>query len=236
MSDDSKVSDLESQISGLQESSATKDELAQVEQSISRFSDLLDKIPTKDDVDKLQQKVDSESKLADARYSTSGSASDTDKLSQIEFDLAQARQELNVAKKQLADLWPIKPTADSAVAPEVVEGVNIMITDHLQDGTKKRWFYAWVEVEKTGTGYDGWTTKSGGLSGTTTVNPIYNRIEDRNRAVGLCGNGVDIVNLTGSFAIQPIPSFVPMLAWPVEGPSGTEYWIEYENGVDGACP
>lgn len=110
MSDDSKVSDLESQISGLQESSATKEELAQVEQSISRFSDLLDKTPTKDDVDKLQQKVDAESKLADARYSTSGSASDTDKLSQIEFDLSQVRQELNVAKKQLADLWPIKPT------------------------------------------------------------------------------------------------------------------------------
>jgi hypothetical protein len=51
------------------------------------------------------------------------------------------------------------------------------ITAHAQDGSNKRWSYTFSEVEKTSSGYGGWTVKSGGMAGTA-----YNRTETRTAA------------------------------------------------------
>lgn len=96
----------------------------------------------------------------------------------------------------------------------------------------KQWTYAFVEVEKTDAGYGEWTDKSGGLTGT-----LMNLIEDQNGASGLYGNGVNSSNLIGTFDIQPIPDDTRVLVTKVTDleDGSTEYWTQYENGIDGAC-
>lgn len=109
------------------------------------------------------------------------------------------------------------------------------ITGGGQDGSNKRWIYTFAEVEKTSVGYGGWTTKSGGVTGSA-----YNRVEDMNGASGLYGNGVDSANLTGMMDIQRAPNGVIVRLDIVRGVDGdaapiTEYWFDYENGIDGDC-
>ncbi len=105
-----------------------------------------------------------------------------------------------------------------------------------------RWIYPWNEVEKTGSGYDDWTTLSGGRSGTTGSNPAYNTIEDMNSAAGEQGNGATIANIDTAeytFTIRPCPNGVILRMFPVSyvisGAVYTEYWFSYVNGVDGTC-
>ena len=112
------------------------------------------------------------------------------------------------------------------------------ITGNAASGTH-RWTYSWVEVEKTIAGYGGWTTLSGGRSGSTA----YNTIEDMNTGADahVEGNGVDPANLdpavTGSdtFAFMPCSTDNVVRMWPVQVGSAIEYWFAYETGVDGAC-
>jgi hypothetical protein len=104
---------------------------------------------------------------------------------------------------------------------------------------QNRWVYAWSEVEKTTAGYGGWTTLSGGRSGTTSTDPARNTVEDMNDGAGVEGNGVDVANLdtdTYTFAIQPIPAGVIVRIYKVLLTTGAvEYWFALPNGVDGTC-
>jgi len=97
-----------------------------------------------------------------------------------------------------------------------------------------RYTYQFVQVEKTGSGYGGWTDMQGGVSGTA-----YNLIEDQNFTSGTLGNGVSISNLTtdkARFTMRPAPTGTRIMLVPVVLTNGnTEYWFSYENGVDGGC-
>lgn len=117
------------------------------------------------------------------------------------------------------------------VAGDGEETFTARITGNAQDGSNFRWAYAFVQVEKTSTGYGGWTDVSGGISDT-----LYNRIEDNNGTSGLMGNGVDTANLSGTYAVQPIPTGTRVLVTMVRvDDNPPEYWVTYANGVDGSC-
>ena len=84
------------------------------------------------------------------------------------------------------------------------------ITSSSKDGSNFRWEYSWTEQEKTALGYDGWSDKTGGLSGVKdTTTAAYNTIEDMNGATGTFGNGATSTNLDTAdytFAVQPAPA------------------------------
>ena len=129
------------------------------------------------------------------------------------------------------------------VFPARATGFWAIITGSAADGTN-RWKYAWTEQSKTVAGYDGWANKTSGRSGTTSVDPARNTIEDMNDASGVQGNGVDVANLDTAdytFAIQAAPAGVVVWMYIVEIPAlgevdaSTEYWFSYVNGVDGGC-
>jgi hypothetical protein len=105
------------------------------------------------------------------------------------------------------------------------------ITASTADGTN-RWKYSWVEVYKSAAGYAGWSTLTGGRSGTTNAR---NSIEDMNSGTDVQGNGVDVANLLGTFALQPCPANCIVRMHQVGFGSTTEYWFSYANGVDGEC-
>lgn len=110
------------------------------------------------------------------------------------------------------------------------------ITGNVADGTN-RWKYSWVEIVKSGAGYGGWTTKSGGRSGTTTTNPARNYGEDQNAASGTLGNGVAVQNIISGFAAKAAPTNLPVKMDMVRLTNGTiEYWFDHTNAIDGACP
>ena len=107
--------------------------------------------------------------------------------------------------------------------------------------TNYRYSYSFVEVEKAEAGYAGWsivTVAKGGRAGTA-----YNLVEQMNSAAGEQGNGVDRANLVDpgvyTFTIKaaPVNVLVMMMEIPckVAGVWTTEYWFQYENGVDGTC-
>ena len=106
------------------------------------------------------------------------------------------------------------------------------LTGSSADGTN-RWSYSFVEVYKATAGYGGWATKSGGKSGTA-----LNTIEDGNSGSGTLGNGVAVSSLdTGdyTFTLQPVPDDVIVWVREVDQGGTTEYWFQYENGIDGSC-
>ncbi|MBS3735360.1 MAG: hypothetical protein KGY99_10635 [Phycisphaerae bacterium] len=112
------------------------------------------------------------------------------------------------------------------------QGFWAEITSH-SSPTQNRWTYGFKEVEKTSTGYGGWSDVSGGTTGTA-----YNTIEDSNTGSGTEGCGVDVDNLSTddyTFTIQPASTGV--IVWMRAVPVGdtTEYWFSYVNGVDGSC-
>jgi hypothetical protein len=110
-----------------------------------------------------------------------------------------------------------------------ITGNTEVTADHNQ------WTYSFVEIEKTTAGYGGWTTLSGGRTGTDTA---YNSIEDMNDDAGVQGNGVDVTNLDTAdytFALQPAPTGAIVRMWTETVGSTPEYWFAYENGVDGEC-
>jgi hypothetical protein len=106
------------------------------------------------------------------------------------------------------------------------------VTSSSQDGTNMRWSYAVTQVDKSGAAYGNWTDRSGGLTGTA-----YNLIEDQNAATGTFGNGVASTNLTGTLAVQAVPTGTRIEIKPVfrTDNGAVEYWFNYANGIDGAC-
>lgn len=111
--------------------------------------------------------------------------------------------------------------------------IFVQITSSSQDGSNKRWKYSFKQKTKTSTGYGGWTDTSGGLTGSSN---LFNLIEDQNSSSGQYGNGVTSSNLTGSLDIKPIPNNTILVLVGTATISGTtEYYVQYENGVDGGC-
>jgi len=116
--------------------------------------------------------------------------------------------------------------------PPASEGFWAQLTGSSADGTN-RWSYSFVEVYKATAGYGGWASLSGGRSGTAR-----NTIEDGNSGSGTLGNGVAVSNLDTddyTFTLQPVPGDVIVWVREVNQGGTTEYWFQYENGVDGSC-
>jgi hypothetical protein len=108
-----------------------------------------------------------------------------------------------------------------------------------------QWTYDIAEVFKKFAGYSApgnlkWAVKDGGRTGTA-----YNYAEDFNDGLALEGHGINVDNLPGSYATQPVPLG---LVWPVtevryqvfdEDVDGMadrrEFWFSYVNGIDGEC-
>lgn len=149
--------------------------------------------------------------------------------------LGLVQDTVDILGRNLSDVWPLKA---SDAGDESDNEIDIRITGKSQDGSNFRWSYAWSEVEKSATGFGGWTTVTDGLSGTTSENTAYNTIEDGNGATGLMGNGVDTDNFPdgGTFALQPVPNGTVLSARKRVLGSTVEYHFQYENGVDGGCP
>jgi len=124
------------------------------------------------------------------------------------------------------------PRDDGILPSPYRAGFFARISGNTADGTN-RWYYSFVEVEKTGAGYDNWTTQAGGRTGTAR-----NLSEDINDAAGVQGNGVDLANLDTAdytFTIQAVPTNGLVRVWETRTGATTEYWFQYENGVDGTC-
>lgn len=95
-----------------------------------------------------------------------------------------------------------------------------------------RWRYTASRVYKDENGYRGWLPDE---SGSYT---LFNGFEDPNGAAGVQGNGVNVANLEGTFALRPITAGVVVRGWKVPvGDLGDmfEYWFFAPNGVDGEC-
>jgi hypothetical protein len=78
-------------------------------------------------------------------------------------------------------------------------------------GTDGRYEYTFEEVEKTGAGHDGWTTKAGGRSGTA-----YNSIENVNSAQAVAAKVNEIV-------------WIGEYSFTVGSVESSEYWFQYEE-------
>lgn len=124
-------------------------------------------------------------------------------------------------------------TFSSGASPEF----DVRVTSSTQDGDNKRWSYSFVEIYKSATGYNGWSDKTGGRTGS-----FRNLTEDQNGATGTWGNGIVSTDLPASPAtmtIKPIPNGTRIRVWTefiVAGSTVTvEYWTQYENGVTGSC-
>lgn len=128
-----------------------------------------------------------------------------------------------------AELYYFSQSADG--------GFWARITDSVQktgSPAPKKWFYSWVEVEKTAAAYGGWTTKAGGRSGVKDgALPGYNSIEDMNDSSGLFGNGRNSAYIRDSQDIKPIPTGDVVWMRPVPKGTAIEYWFEGWNVVDG---
>lgn len=141
-------------------------------------------------------------------------------------------------------------------------GFWAVILNQYSDGPN-RWRYDWREAKKPEPGYGKWEIDLEGRASEPPVPPdpedptdpgdpgtrAYNLIENINDGQMIEGNGVDVENLPGTFALQPVPVLTVVRMWPVRagGPeplnpppdfdAGTinEYWFSYENAVDGLC-
>jgi hypothetical protein len=128
---------------------------------------------------------------------------------------------INILKQRLG--WPSGPFI-AKISGNTADGSN-------------RWKYAWDEVRQSADGYGNWATFTGGLSGTTSSKAARSLQEDMNAATGVQGNGVDVADLVGTFALQPVPAGVLVLMTVRLCTDGTQaYWFNATNGITGACP
>ena len=181
-----------------------------------------------------------------------GSEADTDKEVTVYVSLppAAAPADCAIVTGDLVGFLPLYDVTEaewrgvmiSAAPAATVFAAKIGTVAEADTPAQNRWKYAWVEQAKTAVGYDGWSAKDGGRSGSTGTDPAYNRVEDMNTGAGVEGNGVDVANLDTAeytFAIQPCPSGVIVqmteITFRVGETDYTEYWFSYENGVDGSC-
>ena len=124
----------------------------------------------------------------------------------------------------------------------------VRITSYAASNTpaRNRWVYAWAQQTKTLAGAGGWTTLSGGRTGTTTKNYALNLAEDMNTAKGtsppnLQGTGVDLdaVDVPAAMDMQPLPvgRLVSIRRVPksLQLAETTEWYFEASNVLDGPC-
>jgi len=109
------------------------------------------------------------------------------------------------------------------------------ITDATEDVEgSNRWVYDFEEVCKTSPGYDGWSARTEGRTGTA-----FNFRENINSDLaGIQGNGIDTGGplwLNVDFEIQPVPVGTIVVLYAVRLVDSIEWWFGYENAVDGDC-
>lgn len=107
------------------------------------------------------------------------------------------------------------------------------ITAWATDSTN-RWTYSFVEVVKKTAGYGGWSTRTGGRTGTAR-----NMFEDMNDGAGIEGNGINVdgTDFPAGFKMQPVPAGTVVMVYRVlEASAGAqEFWFDFVNAVDGTC-
>lgn len=112
-------------------------------------------------------------------------------------------------------------------------------SDPADDPAQNRWLYSLEEVYKSATGYGGWAALAGGRSVTgsrTAGTGAYHLAENGNTGSGTEMVGVNVDDLPGTFAIQPVAvgQVVRVFNVPVQG--GIEFWFTAGgNGIDGEC-
>ena len=97
-----------------------------------------------------------------------------------------------------------------------------------------QWIYVVRERIKQTPGYGGWIDRPNGREV-----PAFALVEDMNDGEGVENHGVDVDNLPGTFATQPLPVGSRVVVTEVRFADGNnlEYWITGSmNGVDGSCP
>lgn len=99
-----------------------------------------------------------------------------------------------------------------------------------------RWEYDWEEVAPLDDA-SGWAPSNSVLRRTSGFNGrARNLLEVANGSSGVQGNGVDVANLIGTFALRPVATGTVHL---MHGPTGSvvspHWWFGSPNGVDGAC-
>lgn len=102
------------------------------------------------------------------------------------------------------------------------------------DGGINRWEYDWTEVY-----VDDDLDFVEGVRDSDTYGIAIAAIEAFNTGGGVEGNGVNVTNLTGTFALQPIQgNAVALLVGPYTKTDGTPFWIiaGVTNAIDGSCP
>jgi len=115
----------------------------------------------------------------------------------------------------------------------VQHSVLAVITAAVSIGSN-RWEYSWAEVEIN----DGDFTQLTGGANSTTNGKAYNLLEAPNDSSGVQGNGLDIGNLLGTFAIKPIGvgAVIPLTGPHTYTDASNNWFFSANNIVDGACP
>jgi hypothetical protein len=114
------------------------------------------------------------------------------------------------------------------------------VTGALRDGTNWRWFYASEEVVKSSKGYGGWTTKTGGRTGTTTAGFLLNDWEENNDARWFHGVDTDEAGFAAT-GLEPVAvrtgTIVRVWTRPVHATGGTgyEHVFWHPGTIDGSC-
>lgn len=97
-----------------------------------------------------------------------------------------------------------------------------------------QWLYTVRERFKVASGHAGWADKPNGREISA-----YFYAEGMNDGQGVENHGVNVDNLPGTFATQPLPVDSRVVVTEVRLADGStlEYWITGSmNGVDGSCP
>lgn len=95
-----------------------------------------------------------------------------------------------------------------------------------------QWIYLVRSAIKATPGYGGWAWEE-----EFREVVCFNRYEDINSSSGVQGTGVNLDNLPGTFAHQPIPIGTPVEVTEerVQSTGEIEYWFAPMNGIDGQC-
>jgi len=162
--------------------------------------------------------------------------------------LAGDRAKLRSTTDGPAQLLWVQPVAERAVSDVALciarlGPVGMRAVDAELTGaavlSANRWQYSWREV-RLASG-SAWAAVAGGYT-SATHGFAYNRFEVPNSASGVQGNGIDLANLPGTFALKPPRSqsgsgVVVRLRGPYVNASGIPtWWFAAVNAVDGACP
>jgi len=128
----------------------------------------------------------------------------------------------------------------SSISPDGLGDYTIdaLIVGNQPIGPNK-WSYTWAETLLKTYPADPaeWIEKDPGNS-STTLGVALNRYEIPNSDTGIQGNGVDVGNLVGTFALRPVATGIVVKIEFVtfSDGSGIQPWFSEPNGVDGQCP